>query len=342
VRIINRRFILVSLLLAVLAAGIALFEIRFNPTSLIYFTAAWVVVVLLLLWMGNRLLTRLFNRYLSWLSYGNIRFFVHLLCGVFYSLVVINGTYTALKYLLTIDPPTRGQLIVMNVYGAIIFIPAYSIYFSLHFLRSWRKSEVESEKFQKESMRSQLESLKSHLDPHFLFNNLNILSSLIDKDKARSKVFLDKFAEVYRLLLRSRTEDLVTLREELDFIESYCFLIQTRFEDSIRFHIDIPSNLHRFLLPPLTLQMLMENAIKHTLITEKKPLSVHIIAGHDHPSLVVSNTLNEKQNAMATTSGSGLENIRMRYRHFTSRDMEVEKTETEFKVTIPLIETEAP
>ncbi len=334
---ITKRFILITLLLAIAVAGIVLFEIRFNPTSLIYFTAAWVAVVLLLLWVGNRLLTKLFNRYLSWLSYGNIRFFVHLFCGVVYSLIVINGTYAALKYLLTIDPPTRAQLIVMNVYGAIIFIPAFSIYFSLHFLRSWRKSEVESEKFQKESIRSQLESLKSHLDPHFLFNNLNILSSLIDKDKDRSKEFLDKFAEVYRLLLRSRTEDLITLREELDFIESYCFLLKTRFEELINVTIAIPSSFHSFYLPPLTLQMLIENAIKHTLITEKRPLHIAVTMVGEEKSILISNTLNEKINTVAA-SGSGLENIRLRYSHFTSADIVVEKTETEFRVMIPLIE----
>jgi hypothetical protein len=333
----KKKPILIGLLLIVLAAGITWFEITFDPVSLIYYTAAWVVVVLLLLWIGNWLLTKLFNRLLSWHRFGNIRFFIHLFCGILYSLLVINGTYAALKYLLTIDPPTRSQIIVMNVYGAIFFIPAFSIYFSLHFLRSWRRSEVESERLQKESIRTQLESLKSHLDPHFLFNNLNILSSLIDKDKERSKVFLDKFADVYRLLLRSHTEDLVTMRTELDFIESYCFLIQTRFDQSIHFMISIPHAFYRLMLPPLTLQMLVENAIKHTLITEKKPLYIQITAGPDD-TVEVTNTLNEKPPGTTTHSGSGLENIRMRYGYFTPKQIEVEKTEQTFKVTIPLIE----
>jgi LytS/YehU family sensor histidine kinase len=254
-------------------------------------------------------------------------------------LLVINGTYALLKFLLTIDPPTRSQVIVMNVYGAILFIPAFSIYFSLHFLKSWRRSEVESEKFQKESIRSQLESLKSQIDPHFLFNNLNILSSLIDKDKERSKTFLNKFAEVYRLLLRSRTEDLVTLREELDFIQSYCYLIQTRFDETIRFTFDISPPQKQLMLPPLTLQLLIENAIKHTLITEKKPLWIQI-ASDAEDTLVVSNNLNEKLPGDAKYSGNGLENIRMRYRHFTSKRIQVEKTHQEFKVTIPLIEAQ--
>ncbi|GHN00580.1 hypothetical protein WSM22_20690 [Cytophagales bacterium WSM2-2] len=333
-----KRYALVATLLLIFAAGIAYFEIQFQPTVLIYFTLAWVAVVVLLIWIGNRLITKLLNRYLSWLAFGNIRFFVHLFCGIVYSLLVINGTYAVLKYSLTEDPPSTSQLIVMNAYGAILFIPIFSIYFSLHFLHSWRKSEVESEKFQKESVRSQLEQLKSHLDPHFLFNNLNILASLITVDPKKSAAFLDKFAEVYRLLLRSKTEDLISLREELDFVESYCFLLQTRFEESIQFTIDIPASLHQLLMPPLTLQMLIENAIKHTAITEKKPLHVKIFSAREK-TLTVSNNLNERLSPDGNHSGSGLENIRMRYGYFTSETIDVVKTMDDFSVTIPLLET---
>lgn len=331
-----RRLILFLLPVILLGAAIALFEIRFNPTSFLYYTVAWVAVVLVLLWTGNRLITKLFNRYLSWLSYGNIRFFLHLVTGIAYSLVVINATYWALKYLLTIDPPTQNQVIVMNVYGAILFIPAFSVYFSLHFLSSWKKSELESEKFQKASARSQLELLKSHLDPHFLFNNLNILASLIDKDKEQSKEFLNKFAEMYRLLLRSKTEDLITLRQELEFIDLYCFLIKTRFDESIQFHRNIPQAMYNFLLPPLTLQMLIENAIKHTMITEKRPLHVTLTTGEN--SLTVSNSLNERVRE-DDSKGSGLENIRQRYRYFSTQPVHIEKTQESFSVTIPLLET---
>jgi len=332
----RRRTIILLVLVVLLGAAIALFEIRFNPTSFLYYTVAWMAVVLLLLWSGNRLITKLFNRYLSWLSYGNIRFFLHLVCGIVYSLVVINATYWGLKYILTIDPPTVNQVIVMNVYGAILFIPTFSVYFSLHFLSSWKKSQLESERFQKASARSQLELLKSHLDPHFLFNNLNILSSLIDKDREQSKTFLNKFAEMYRQLLRSKTEDLITLRQELDFIELYCFLIKTRFEESIQFHMNVSHAMHGFLLPPLTLQMLIENAIKHTVITEKKPLHITIATGAT--TLIVSNTLNEKQ-PEENAKGTGLENIKQRYTYFTQQAVQIEKTDDTFRVTIPLLET---
>ncbi len=331
------KIIFLITLAAIIIAALVFFEVRFHPIALIYYTLGWGLLVLVLLWAGNRFITKLLNRFLSWSRYGNIRFFIHLLLGIVFSLLVVNGSYAILKFLLTTDPPTRGQLIVMNFYGALLFVPIFSLYFSLQFLRSWRKSEVESERFQKEGMRSQLESLKSHLDPHFLFNNLNILSSLIEKDPKQSREFLDKFAEVYRLILRSKSEDLITLADELKFIESYSYLLQTRFGESIRFDVSIDSSLHNRMLPPLTLQMLIENAIKHSLITEKKPLTIRI-ASVPIECLEVSNSLSEKPDARENEGGSGLENIRMRYRHFTNRSVRLDKTETEFRVTIPLLE----
>ncbi len=334
---ISKSIILVCTVAAIFIAALVFFELQYHPTSLIYYTIGWTFLVIALLWAGNRTVTKILNRILPWTEYGNFRFFTHLLLGIVVSLLVVNGSYALLKYLLTTDPPTRGQLIVMNVYGGILFIPIFSVYFSLHFLRSWRKSELDSEKFQKESIRSQLESLKSHLDPHFLFNNLNILSSLIDKDKEESRVFLDHFAEVYRLILRSKSEDLIRLADELKFIESYCFLLQTRFGNSICFKIAIDASLYDRMLPPLTLQMLIENAIKHSTITERKPLEVRVVSV-PVDCLEVTNSLLPGPNLKEANGGSGLENIRSRYRHFTSRKVRVEKTDSEFRVTIPLLE----
>lgn len=303
---------------------------------MVNFTIFWIILVFILLWAGNRFITVKLNEHLSWRRFGNIRFFTHLLVGILYSLLIINITYGLLKILLTEDPPTASQFIVMNVYGAIIFIPVFSLYFSLQFLRSWRKSELESEKFQKESMRSQLESLRSHLDPHFLFNSLNILSSLIEQDTQRSKVFLQKFAEVYRLILRSKSEDLISLQEEMDFIYSYCYLLETRFGDSIRFTLSIADGLKTRMIPPLTLQMLVENAIKHNVITERKPLTISIRSMGE--TIVVTNSRNEPPHPVDTKPGTGIQNIRMRYQYFTDEPVRVSKTQTEFVVTIPLLE----
>ncbi|MEJ0031423.1 MAG: histidine kinase [Bacteroidota bacterium] len=295
----------------------------------IYFSIGWLALISFLLWIGNRLLTKRLDKAMSWSRWGNVRFFTQLLSGLSYLLLLINGTYYAIKTPLTGNPPTLEQLIVANAWGIVIFVPVFSIYFSLHFLRHWRSTELEMIRYQRETIRSQLDSLKNHLDPHFLFNNLNILASLIDKDKNASKEFIHKFAEVYRSILKNKADDLILVSEEMSFIESYIYLIKTRFEENIQFNIDVRSNDK--MVPPLTIQMLVENAIKHNIA----PLVINITEDGDY--LIVSNSLNR---LASDSHGTGLSNVRKRYAHFTDKPVEVIEENKLFIVRIPLLEIE--
>lgn len=337
---LTKRTIRIALIITVFSLALAS-AYWFMPTNEQFYSVAWFIVVIAALWLGNMGLTIILDRYIGWIKYGNTRFFLHLLLGILYTLLVINATYVFIKVFLTVDPPTIEQIIVMNVYGAMIFVPVYSIYFSLHFLRHWRTSELASEKYQKESMRSQLESLKNYLDPHFLFNNLNVLSSLIDADQALSKKFLDHFAEVYRAMLRTRAEDLIPLRDELEFIHAYVFLLQVRFGDTMKFHLDIPEKLMEAQLPPLTLQILVENAIKHNRISESRPLMISVTVDQQQNYLSVINSIYLKPQVDTTRTGSGHEAIRERYRFFTEAPVMIEQTEKEYQVRIPLLTPEA-
>ena len=327
-------------ILSILLAGtlFVVWAVKAQPAPAFYISLGWLFIIAFLLWWGNRVLTHRLDRTLPWSQWGNLRFFTHLALGLVFLLMLVNTTYLVLKLTLTTDPPTYEQIIVMNVYAAFIFIPLFSIYFSLYFLKHWRKSELEVEKSQKENIRSQLNSLKNHLDPHFLFNNLNILSALIDKDAARSKLFVDHFAEVYRSLLRKSSDDLIPLPEELGFIESYIYLLRTRFENNIQFTINLKPEHKTRMLPPLTLQMLVENAIKHNLIHDNCPLAIHLLQ-LDDDYLMVSNSLNEP-NVRASAPGSGLKNIQNRYKHFTDNPVRIIKTATHFEVHIPLLQIE--
>lgn len=328
------------LLITALAAGsIAAWAWYSEPSTVFYLTTGWLIIVAVLLWWGNRQLTLRFDKLMPWNRWGNLRFFVHLTLGLTYLLVLMNLSYLALKLMLTTAPPTIDQVLATNLWGAMIFIPVFSIYFSLHFLKHWRRSELAAEKIQKENMRSQLNSLKSQLDPHFLFNNLNILSALIDTDPQRSKKFVDKFAEVYRALLQSKaTDDLILLSEELEFIDAYMYLIRTRFDNNIQFTRNLRPGYQTRMIPPLTLQLLIENAIKHNVIHDGSPLTIHLLQLEDD-YLMVSNTLNEK-NQKDERRGSGLLNIQNRYAYFTDKPVRILKTETHFEVHIPLLEIE--
>lgn len=309
-----------------------------DPENFAYLTSGWILFILILLWLGNQTITRFFDRKYSWIKYGRKRFFFQLFSGILFSLIIINGAYLIFKYLLTDEPPIAAQIILMNLWSFILIIPTYSVYFGLLFLRSWQQSTIEVERYQKETMISQLTNLKNHLDPHFLFNNLNILSSLIDKDTDLSQEFLVRFAQVYRTLLLNKGEDLVTLEEELEFIQSYIFLIETRFENNIQFAIDIQPDAYDEMIPPLTIQMLIENAIKHNIITESRPLAITIASNGER--LHVSNTLYEKAEDLKSRSGTGLTNIKSRFKYFSDEELVVHKSEDEFRVSVPLLKIE--
>lgn len=324
-----------ALLFILIVAGLAVTALVVLYASFVQMmTLGWMVIVFGMIWVGNRLISKKLDARFPWLKYGIGRFVVQIIIIVVYSLSVINASYLLFKLLFTADPPTAEQLIVMNAYGALIIIPVSAIYFGVYFLRSWTKSQLEAERLEKESTKAQLQTLRNHLDPHFLFNNLNILSALIDKDAKQSQKYLDKFAEVYRVILQSDKEELVTLSQELEFIDAYLYLVKIRFAELLNVNIEVPSECNHLLLPPLTVQMLLENALKHNIITEDQDLNI-LISAHDQ-TLEIRNTLNKKP--PPERPGSGLNNISLRYSYFTDRKVVVSEQDGYFVVKIPLID----
>ncbi len=295
------------------------------------------ILVVILLWYGSSFISRFLDKKLPWKIYVTRRFFIQLGLTILYYVICLNGSYFIFKIIFTEDPPDFDQVVVMNFFGLLI-LPIFSIYFGIHFLKAWRKSELETEQLQKEGLKSQLEALKNHLDPHFLFNNLNILSSLIDTDKELSKEYLEKFAEVYRIILQNEVSELISLGQELDFIQSYLYLIKIRFQEDILVDIKVNNILKQRFIPPLSIQMLIENCIKHNAITETSPLNIKIYT-EDSKFIVVENNLKPKKIKQAKKS-SGLQNIKNRYDYFTSEQITVEQTHNVFKVKLPLIELE--
>lgn len=333
---LTRSQIIQGVIILVIIATIFLVLYNTNAAPELYLTTGWVVAVLGLIFLGNRLLTKVLDRKLPWLQHGNKRFYWQLGLGILLSLLIINISYLIFKVLLTQDPPDIAQVTAMNAMGTLILLPTISINFGIQFLKNWKNAQLASEEFQKESIKAELEALKNHLDPHFLFNNLNILSSLISKDQKLSQSYLEKFAEVYRIILQSSSEELVALHEELDFIGAYMYLLQIRFEDTIQLDIDIEPKNKQHYLPPLTLQMLIENAIKHNVITEIRPLKMSIECRDQY--LVIKNNLQEKKVESKNSGKSGLKNIERRYSYFTDKKVEVIKNPQSFIVKVPLID----
>ncbi len=300
----------------------------------------WIVSLIFCLWVGNLIIYRIIRKFISWESAFNLRFFLQLMCTVIFSLGCINMTYFAIKNNYTQLPPDRDQMILLNIYGTLFLIPVLSIQFGLVFLNKWKKATISQEKLKKEQVQSELTALKSHLSPHFLFNNLNILSSLIQPTNIKAQDYLDQFSEVFRYVLKNRKTELIPLTEELHFIESYKFLLHRRFPDGLKIEVEIPSVYLHYMVPPLSLQVLVENALKHNILSESNPLMIHIYVNPlDLPVLIVENNLQIRNISIEEKTGFGLENIQRRYWLIAQRDIEIIETADTFRVMLPLLLT---
>ena len=246
-----------------------------------------------------------------------------------------------------------GFLSLSNYYGVSFSITDYfytgglilvfsmmivSIYELMYSLGEWKKLAVEAESLKRENLQSQLDSLKEQVKPHFLFNSLNSLIGLIDEDPNRAKKFVEELSFVYRYLLQSNEKVLITVAEELDFIKAYFFLLKTRFETGLLLNIYVSQEDLNQLIPPLTLQLLLENAVKHNEVSADLPLQVVISSVKDN-RLEVSNDLHPKS-ARINSTQRGLASIFAKYRLLHATVPEVAERNGKFIVSIPILKNQ--
>ncbi|WP_157637719.1 sensor histidine kinase [Flexithrix dorotheae] len=209
------------------------------------------------------------------------------------------------------------------------------IYESSYFFRNWKNSVLIAEKLKTQQLKTEVAALKNQLSPHFLFNSLNTLVTLINEDTRQATSFTEKLSEVYRYILQNKDKELVTLETELQFIKSYVFLLKMRFKDNFQIECDIPSEHQKDFIAPLTLQMLVENAVKHNIMSTAKPLNIFITI-ENGKSIVVKNNLQQKSVVNHSTK-TGLENIIKRYKYLSNQAVDVVVTTSNFIVALPLI-----
>lgn len=173
-----------------------------------------------------------------------------------------------------------------------------------------RQAKQETEKLKNKLIKTNFETLKGQIDPHFMFNSLNVLSGLINADAEKAHLFIDEFSQIYRYVLETIEKPLTSLHKEIEFIKSYLFLQQIRYGDSLSYSIKINSSVSDFLLPPLSLQVLIENAIKHNIVNESNPLLIEVYSKESR--IYVRNNLQPKISSLKST-GLGLKNLRQRY-----------------------------
>lgn len=211
-----------------------------------------------------------------------------------------------------------------------------SLYEGIYFYHRWKLSVVETERLRKENISSQLDALRSQVNPHFLFNSLNTLTYLIPEDSDRAVRFVQQLSKVYRYILEIHDRSLITVAEELDFLDAYQFLLRERFGNNLKIELSIDPAVHQLHMIPLSMQMLLENAIKHNIISKEKPLHIEITADLIRDGMMVRNRLQPKQQTQASTK-VGLDNIRSRYTFYTNDNIEVSNEGGWFSVQLPLL-----
>jgi len=221
------------------------------------------------------------------------------------------------------------------IYASLINLFFHLINAILFFFREYKRQSEEAEELRRSSAQAQIQLVKSQINPHFLFNNLNVLSGMVIKDNPEANHFIEEFSKVYRYILNNQEKELVELRSELEFIQPYIFLLKKRFNEGLVVDIKVPDKQTQLYVVPAALQMLIENAIKHNVVSQHKPLHIAIHSG-GNDTLVIKNNL-QPRTATVPSGRIGLQNIRRRYEIISGRGIQVMHSEKEFEVSLPLL-----
>ncbi len=219
-------------------------------------------------------------------------------------------------------------------FGLWITLTIVAIFHVIYFYNKYQQNRIKEQKVIAGTASAKFDALKNQLDPHFLFNSLNVLTSLIEENPDNAQKFTTSLSKVYRYVLEQKNKELVTVDEELQFAKTYMSLLKMRFEDSIVFTMPENASNPESKVVPLSLQLLLENAVKHNMVTSSKPLKIRIY--EDQGSLIVENNLQPKQ-IVKKSSGVGLSNIKQRYGLLTNKKVNINKEAHRFAVAIPML-----
>jgi two-component system, LytTR family, sensor kinase len=299
------------------------------------------LIITTVIWLGNRYILILARGRYPDFIHTRKRLVVQSVSMLIYTLVANNVCgfildACGMKDFHVNGPHDLADILTMSNAAAIFCsLTVVAVYESIYFKRELMKSIEEKEKLKRENLHAQLDALRTQVNPHFLFNNLNTLSSIIPEDPKRAVDFVQQLAKVYRHILEVKDEKSIDLKEELDVLKAYAFLLKTRFGDNLDITISVPDEKLNRKIIPLSLQILMENAIKHNIVSSEKPLKIDVYAVNGR--LIVNNNL-QKKNQVNESTGIGLDNIRNRYKLLSDKQVEVTENGANFTVSIPLIE----
>ena len=299
----------------------------------------------LILWEGNRAIVVAWKKRFPHFEQTIQRLIAQAFtCAIFTFAVCVGSSLLAFYADLTSTEPLSN--IKQNFFGGLLIsYLIIAISEGADFYKGWKTNLTRAETLAREKTEvqlalvdAQLSALKGQLNPHFLFNSLNTLSSLIDLKNEKAIAYLEQLADVYRYVLEHRDKNLISLKQELQFAQSYIALSKTRFRDDLIYSVELHNTASESELPPYALQLLLENAIKHNVIAPEKPLKIDVtdIPGY----LIVTNNKQTKSTQIPST-GIGLENLKYRSELATGRPIKITETDNQFSVQVPLVDSEA-
>jgi sensor histidine kinase YesM len=261
-----------------------------------------------------------------------ISFQIIALCA-FVLLVELGEIYAVENYLKIAMSDTEKRTLIIG--SLLITFMISSIYASVAFFIEWKENLLRTQALEKANLEARYDTLRNQVNPHFLFNSLNTLLMLVNDNPVASK-YVESISEIMRYMLQSRDKEAVLLRDELKIASDYVFVQQSRFGDKLQVEFDVPEKFYHYAIPPLALQMLLENAIKHNVVSKDNPLHVKVYIA-ENLFIVIENSVKAKIDKDPST-GVGLENIRNRYIHLTGKDILVKQENGRFVVMLPLFE----
>lgn len=287
---------------------------------------------------GGYLMEDYFDQRISWIQYPVKRLLLECICYLIYvftiSFVLIFLYSLLVRQSFTLRNIPWQELVNWTKFPMRLSFVISFIFISRSFLLEWRKAAIEAEQLKTERFARQYQSLKDQLNPHFLFNALNVLSNLVYENPDTSAKFIRQLSRIYRYVLDVQQEELVPLEKELDFAENYLALQKIRFEEGLEYAIAVKQTVPG-QLPPLSLQLLLENAIKHNVASKQQPLRIRITLEKDE--LVVTNDLQPKTSLPEDSAGVGLSNISKRYELLSERTMTISNDGKSFTVRLPVL-----
>lgn len=300
-----------------------------------YLMFLWVIFQVNFLFHGLLWIDRRLDRSFPWYFMPGKRLFTEIAVVFPAALVILIFNYLFVHNVIIRASETVSHPHFLHTYIIlmIVLVVAMSIVIANNFFNNWRKSLLEVEQLKREKMKSDYQALQTQLNPHFLFNNLNMLLSEIRRDPDNALRITERLSDVYRYVLESKNHNTISLREEAEFAEAIIFLYKVRFGDNLVTEHRLPAEMMEYRLPPLTLQILIENALKHNVVSTAHPLHIRISVEDDY--LLVVNNIQPRKSTYST--GLGLKNIKMRYSFLTGRKVTVNTNNDQFIAKVPLL-----